>query len=296
MKNKILVCCAAVSVITLGIIFAVVSRGNDTTFTGVFKTRPYDSGYSYKGTGTVEASVDEEGIKTISGFPEGEAGQVFLDMLNEDISSMDMRIELSGQGKGSSTSTMLKLITADGTEYESRYYTDGLKKWFFICQGGKDGKWSEAVPSDGIENITSSIEIESLERIKDSMILKSQGENSSTFHVELNHKNAELFFGEEEKRFFESLGDDFGELINAMGMSIEIETFDRVDVFTEYAKISNIKVSFVLPYNKTGLLVNGRIKELGEEEKKIFDSMYMKVDFTMDFNYEEVEPERPVTA
>lgn len=294
MVNKIIVCCAAVLTIILGIFFAIISRDGGTTFAAVFKTRPYDRGYIYKGTGTVKAALDEEVIKTIPGFPGGESGQAFLDTLKEDLSSMDMEIELKGRGGGGCELTTLKLISVDGGEYGSSYYRDGTEEWYSTFGEGRDEKWSKVMPSEGIENIAAYIGIENLERIKDTIVLKAQGESSSTFQVDITQTNAELFFGEKGKKYLAPVDGEFNKLIESMGLSMEIITSDRVDVFTRYAKISNVKASFVLPYSSMSRRTVPCL--MGPEERKIVDSMYMVVSITMDFSYEDVEDIRPATA
>jgi hypothetical protein len=298
MKKKIIIACSVVVglIILIGSAYYFISRSNSLTLAVIFRNNPYKKGYKCTGSGNVSMELDTEKLKAAPGFPEGEAGQLYINVLKSNISSLSMKIDYEGQGNGKEASYKIKVSSESLPEYEDSFYTDGIKKWVKNSVSGTEAKWTEVAPSGSIDNIIPFIDVVRFENAKDYIKLKAQDEDSSTFGFKLTGPMVESIFGTEGGNAIKKLSDgqSMDDFIKEINLIAEMKTERRVNIFTPYARMKNVKMSFTMPYEKfCGLMGDGDMSKLSEDEKKIYKAVNVKAVINVDFNYGEVNIEKP---
>lgn len=262
----------------------------------IFKVYPFANGYTYSGTGKIITEVDIDKLKKVSAIFEGESGRAFIDLLKLQVSSMQGDMTFYGAAKEKEELYVVKITGNEMPELESKYYSDGEKKWMYSSPPDNKGEWHIVETNDSIDNIIASIDIENFDKLKEYIYLKSQDENSSTFFIVITDKNEQLFLGPEVHKALESMsgGGDFKDFVNSMKINLDIKTAEKVDDFTPYVKVTGVDVHFILPMSSLDTITGKKSEEeFGTEEKKIMDSIYMKVSLNLHLSYDDVTVERP---
>lgn len=298
MRKKILMACGiTVVIVILAASVYLILKNVDTTMIDVmFKNNPYKKGYNYECSGSIDAKLDSEKAKSISGISEDDTGQAFIDILSNNVASMNMKIDANGTCIEKEILRGINLKTETSQVMDSRSYTDGKGHWVYTSYNGEEAKWEKSSQTSGIMELLSNINIEEFEKFKNSIGLIAQDENSSTFLIKVTGNIIEPMFGAEGKDVIGKLasGDDFNQFVRNMNMVVTMKTSDRVNFFTPYVKISNVKVLFTLPADKMSELIGtDKIGDFGPDEKKVFSAIMMKANFEIDFKYKDIKMEKP---
>lgn len=297
MKKKILltgiiVSCAAVLVF---ILYRVLSSSDILTFQVMFKQNPFKKGYTCQGKGSVVTSLDTDKLKALPNFPQGDAGDLFMNEVKRSVAAMGMDIDYQGSGKEKESYYDMKVTSGSIPDYEEKYYSDGNKTYTSLSSGGSGEKWQEGAQT-GIESLLSSIDIEKFEQFKDSIGLTARDSSSSTFAFKVTGPMTGYIFGDNGKKVLEKLAgsQDYNGFVSSMNMTVQMKTEKRVNIFTPYARISSVTVSFTLPYSKLENLSDKLYgTNLSDEEKSIYQAVSIKTSLKLDFTYGNANIEKP---
>lgn len=252
--------------------------------------------YKYSGTGTMKVDIDKNKIKEITGFPEGQGGQNFIDMLKKEAASMDMGIELEGTRLGMEEISSIRILSNSQVQYENKFYTDGGQVWVYNSDSTSPGGWAKMDLPEGINSIPPFMDIESLAKLKDSIKLVSQDGMSKTFQIEVNSDNEKLLFGKSEGKMsipFDFI-DKYNGSIDNMNMIINLKTCERVDTITPDTRLASLNLSFMLPFKDITASSSSVWKpQLDPEEQKLYNSFYLNISLNVNFFYDDVQVQKP---